>query len=188
MSTDAAPPVLVVALIGLPGCGKTTVARALEARFSLQRVCRDAIRAAMFPDCRYTLAEKRAAFRAVQAALEVNCVLGRSSVLDGMTFSRHADLQAIDRVLRPYRARCLAIHLDCPADAARERIAADRCAHPAGDRSPELVDRVLARFDPPPASSAVIDARLPRSAVVAAAIALVEAAREGTDPGSDRHD
>lgn len=42
---------LVVALIGLPGAGKSTVARALEQQLGLRRVCRDAIRHALFPHC-----------------------------------------------------------------------------------------------------------------------------------------
>src|SRR5688500_17017782 len=50
---SAAPPPLVVALIGLPGSGKTVVARALEEEFGLHRVCRDEVRRAMFPACSY---------------------------------------------------------------------------------------------------------------------------------------
>src|SRR5690349_10105105 len=77
---------VVVALIGLPGAGKSLVARALEDQLGLRRVCRDAIRHAMFPKCSYSFAEKRAAFRGMLLALEINCMLGASSVLDGVTF------------------------------------------------------------------------------------------------------
>src|SRR6185312_3333371 len=82
----------VIALIGLPGGGKSVVARALEDQLGLRRICRDAIRHAMFPKCSYSFAEKRAAFRSMLVALEVNCMLGISSVLDGATFSRRRDL------------------------------------------------------------------------------------------------
>src|SRR6516225_6560857 len=84
---------VVVALIGLPGAGKSVVARALTDQLGLRRVCRDTIRHAMFPTCSYSFAEKRAAFRAAMLALEINCMLGESSVIDGVTFSRRRDLE-----------------------------------------------------------------------------------------------
>jgi predicted kinase len=177
---------VVVALIGLPGAGKSCIADALATRLGLHRICRDRIRAAMFPHCAHTPAEKRAAFRALLLALEVNCALGRSSVIDGMTFSRRADLDALAAVLRGYPQLALPMLVDCPPELARARIAADPAPHPAGDRSPALVDQVQARFDAPPAGVAVVDARLPRAAMVAAAVAHV-AARMGVvdaDPGA----
>ena len=65
--------------MGLPGAGKSTVACAIEGRLQMRRVCRDAIRAAMFPHYDHSYVEKRAAFRSVLLALEINCALGASS-------------------------------------------------------------------------------------------------------------
>lgn len=168
---------LVVALIGLPGAGKSVVARALAAGFGLHRVCRDELRQAMFPRCSYSYAEKRAAFRAVLLAVEVNCALGRGSVIDGVTFSRRRDLERLDATLSPYRVTPLALFLDCPPETARMRVIRDLRSglHPAGDRSPELVDEIMARFDPPPPTCVRIDAGQSEAALIESAMAVVRA-------------
>ena len=155
---DATP--VVVALIGLPGAGKSVVARALADQLGLRRVCRDTIRHAMFPRCSYTFAEKRAAFRATLLALEINCLLGESTVIDGVTFSRRADLVRVDNTIRRYGFTPIPIYLDCPPGVAYDRIAreVEHNQHLARDRTPDLVYEVQARFDTPPPNALVINA------------------------------
>jgi predicted kinase len=176
-ASDAGPTPIVVALIGLPGSGKSVIAKALADELDLQRVCRDELRRAMFPHCSYSYAEKRAAFRAVMLAVEVNCVLGRGSVIDGVTFSRRRDLERLDSTLAPYKVIPLALFLDCPPETARQRVIKDLAEgrHLAEDRSPELVDEIMARFDPPPSSCVVLDARQSESVLVREAVAVVRA-------------
>jgi predicted kinase len=156
---------VVVALIGLPGSGKSIAARALQDQMGLRRVCRDTIRQAMFPRCSYSFAEKRAAFRSLLLAVEVNCMLGESSVIDGVTFSRHSDLQRVDAAIRRYGCLPIPIYLDCPPDIARARIADDIAnnRHLARDRTPEIVADVMIRFDPPPANAIVINSDIDAS-------------------------
>ncbi|HJT97858.1 MAG TPA: AAA family ATPase [Rhodanobacteraceae bacterium] len=169
---DARP--LVVALIGLPGAGKSTVAAALEAELGLRRVCRDAIRRAMFPRCDFSFVEKQAAFRTVLLAVEINCLLGESSVIDGMTFSRRDDYEQVVARASRHGLDVLPLLIDCPPALARERIARDLLerAHPAADREPSLVDAVARRFDPPPAAAIRIDAS--RSMVEVCRLAVAE--------------
>jgi predicted kinase len=173
----AAEAPLVVVLIGLPGAGKSTVASAIEARLGLRRVCRDTIRRAMFPRCDYSFVEKRAAFRTVLLAVEINGLLGHSSVVDGMTFSRREDYEEIIARSRAMDFDVLPLFIDCPPALARERIARDLLerAHPADDREPDLVDAVARRFDPPPAAAIRIDASRPMDEVCRLAIAEVSA-------------
>ncbi len=180
-----APRPMVVALMGLPGAGKSVVARALEDQLGLRRVDRDAIRQAMFPKCSYTFVEKRAAFRGVLLALEMNCLLGHSSVIDGCTFSRRQDLMRVDQVVRANGFHSVAIHLDCPSDVARARIAADIAAnvHLARDRTPDIVGDVLARFETPPPGTLCIDATLPAIDVCRLAVESIAAmSRRGYTP------
>jgi len=166
---------VVVALIGLPGAGKSVIARALEDQLGLRRVCRDAIRHAMFPKCSYSFAEKRAAFRSTLLALEINCMLGQSSVIDGVTFSRRRDLARVDSVIGRYKFTPVPIYLDCPPELARQRIATDVAndRHLARDRTPEMVNEVLVRFDTPPPNALVIDASLPAAEMCRVALTAV---------------
>jgi predicted kinase len=173
---------VVVTLIGLPGAGKSVVARALEDQLGLRRIDRDAIRHAMFPRCAYSYAEKRAAFRGMLLALEINCLLGASSVLDGATFSRQRDRMRCAAVIERYGFRPLTIYLDCPPEVARARIARDveHDQHLARDRTPAVVSEVLMRFEPPPTEALVIDATQSAAAVCRLAIEAVAALCGGT--------
>ena len=174
---------LVVALMGLPGAGKSTVAHALEKELGLRRICRDAIRQAMFPRCDYSFVEKRAAFRTVLLALEINCLIGEPSVIDGMTFSRREDYDQVVARAGMHGFDVLPLLIDCPPALARERIARDllQRRHPAEDREPGLVDVVARRFDAPPAAAIRIDASRSMEEVCRLAVAEV-AARLGSAP------
>jgi len=180
---------VVVALIGLPGAGKSVVARALADQLGLRRVDRDAIRHAMFPRCSYSFAEKRAAFRGVMLALEINCALGESSVIDGVTFSRRRDLERVDAAIRHYDFAPVPIYLDCPPEIAHARIASEveHDQHLARDRTPQLVYEVLARFDAPPPNALVINATLPAADVCRIAVAAVAQIRHARRTGGMAH-
>lgn len=162
----------VVVLVGLPGAGKSLVAGALEQELGFRRICRDRIRDALFPRCEFSPAEKRAANHAMLKALEVNCAMGRHSVLDGRTFARLRERIEVEQRIADYGAQAVAVWLRCPADVARSRVGVDS-AHPARDRTVELVDMVASRFEPPGAGCIEIDATLSREEMVAHAVRAV---------------
>lgn len=170
-------PRLVVALMGIPGAGKSTIARGLERELGLRRVCRDTIRRAMFPTSNYSRMEKRAAFRAVLLALEINCLLDASSVLDGMTFSRRKDFDAVAELAGRLGFSVLPLLVECRPALARQRIEADMVhgVHPSGDRRPALVDAVVSRFQALPAGTIRIDGESAIDVMCAQARASVSA-------------
>ncbi|MEO8012290.1 MAG: AAA family ATPase [Dokdonella sp.] len=165
----------IIAVMGLPGAGKSTVARAIEDHLRLRRICRDTIRGAMFPPAGYSFLEKRAAYRSVLLALEINCMLGVGSVIDGMTFARRSELDRVAAIGLRHRIVTIPLLVECPAEIARERIARDNAAngHRARERTPEMVNDVLARRDPIPDEALRIDATLPAARMCLSAIAAI---------------
>lgn len=163
----------VLLLTGLPGSGKTTLARFLAARFALTVIDRDRIRADLFPECSFSAAEKRTANAAVFDALQAQCRAGRSSLLDGMTFSRERERERVRSIAGQHGFACLILWLDCPVEIAAARVSAQ--THPAGDRDAALVREVAARFERP-TDAVRIDAALPAAEIgriAAAALAAV---------------
>jgi adenylylsulfate kinase-like enzyme len=171
---------IVVVLIGLPGSGKRLVAQALATELGLRRIDREAIRQAMFPKCSHSFTEKGAAFRTVLLALEINCLLGESSVLDGMTFSSRKDLLRVDEVIRNYGCLPIPIFLDCSTEVASARIARELATQPqqGRGRSPGMVVEARARFETPPPNAIHVNASLALdevSRIVVAAVAQLRA-------------
>lgn len=175
LGPELLPVPVVIATMGLPGAGKSVVARAIEQQMGLRRICRDQIRAAMFPRCNYSFIEKRAAYRSLLLALEINCMLRVGSVLDGMTFSRRAELDRVAEVAAGHGIATIPLLVECPPDLARDRVRQDMetRVHLAGDRTPETVNDVLARREPVPAGTLVVDATLPIEQMCAQAIAAI---------------
>lgn len=163
---------VVIALAGLPGAGKSTLARALCERFALSLVDRDALRAAMFPDCRYTEDEKLAAQQAVKEAVKKNCAANGNSLIDGMTFARRSVRHEFRKHASACGARFVLVWLDCPAAVARDRVASDN-THAAGDRVPGLVDRIAGKFEEPVTAAGRIDGTLTPQLVLQRASEIV---------------
>src|ERR1051325_8979455 len=137
----------VILLVGLPGSGKSTLAAKLSPRHNYAHIDRDAIRARLFPEGRFTEAEKHAANLAVMAELRQRCATGRGCVVDGMTFGRRAERESAQALAAEYGFKCVLLWLDCPVEVASARVAAQ--AHPARDRDATLVREVASRFETP---------------------------------------
>jgi predicted kinase len=177
---DATAAPVVVALMGLPGSGKTTLAEALAPRIPARTVSRDTVRAAMFRPCSFSDAEKAAAFTAVLQAVAVNCRLGQSTVVDGMPFSRAGEFEAVSRASR--KGGCGAIPVLCSVsvDEARRRVRRQRDASEplAEDRDDELVLEVAERFRSLPEGTIEIDATRPPDELAQAVLERIRNLRD----------
>ncbi|WP_254766855.1 AAA family ATPase [Salinilacihabitans rarus] len=144
----------LVVVCGLPGTGKTTVARTVGERLGATLLRTDVVRKDLFPEPLYADAETRATYDAVFERASDALDRGRPVVLDG-TF-RRAPLRR--------RARALAagadaafdlVRVTCAEDVVRERIAARE-----GDESDAdfEVHRLLrAEFERPAIDHHVVD-------------------------------
>ncbi|MDP8968763.1 MAG: AAA family ATPase [Actinomycetota bacterium] len=173
-----------VVLLGLPGAGKTTLARALAARCGARLVSRDEIRSAMFRPCSFSDAEKAAAFSALLGAVTTNCSLGEVSIVEGMPFSRPGEYEAVAAAAAAQGRSALPILLRIDPAVAAERIAAQRSPGQAlpADRDPALPFAVHARFREPPPSTLELDARADPLELLNAAVEQISAIGGGDVP------
>lgn len=143
---------MIIAMAGLPGTGKSTLARALAGHLQGAVVNKDTLRAAAFPapwtlytteqdDFVMNLMLQVAAF-----LIERNCP---AVILDGRTFSRAYQRNIVIEAAARLKQHLHFVECVCPDDVAIARIESDN-SHPAGNRNAELYWTVKANFEPLP--------------------------------------
>ena len=167
---------MIVLMAGLPGTGKSTVARELATQTGGVVVGKDEIRATLFPPGDIEYSTEQDDF-CMEVMLETASYLVRKNparfvFLDGRTFSRRYQ---IDRVLnraaqlnQPWRI----LECVCSDATARQRLEAQQeCAeHPASNRDYALYLQVKERFEKIVRPKAVIDTDQPLQVCVARAL------------------
>jgi predicted kinase len=144
----------LVALAGLPGTGKSTLARELARRLGAPLVDKDRVRAALFApeEIEYSRAQDDLVMELVHRSVEHRARAGRvpAVVLDGRTYGRRTQVEAL-RALAARLGTPLAL-VECTAApaVARARLTRDALegAHPAANRSVELYERLRAEAEP----------------------------------------
>jgi predicted kinase len=141
-----------VLFAGLPGTGKSTLARALAGRLGAVVLDKDRVRGALFPGpltdysaeqdqlCMHTMLEAAAYLTERQRAKHI--------FFDGRTFSTRAQIEEVLCAAEGAGARWRILHLTCADAVAEERLALSDPTHPAQNRDPALYRSIKQHFEP----------------------------------------
>jgi predicted kinase len=145
---------VLVAMAGLPGCGKSTVAAGLASELRAVILDKDRVRAALFPPgvLDYSAAQDDVTMAAIYqaAAAILRTRPGQVVILDGRTFLRPGQVRDLLDLAASVNEVPHIIECVCDDDVARRRLEADqaRGGHPAGNRTFALYQQLQAAAVP----------------------------------------
>ena len=141
-----------VLFAGLPGTGKSTLAKVLAERLGAAVLDKDRVRGALFPGLLtdYSTGQDQLCMRAMLKAAVYLTERRRANYIffDGRTFSTRAQIEEVLSAAAKVGARWRILHLVCADAVAEGRLARSDPEHPAQNRDPALYRTIKQRFEP----------------------------------------
>jgi predicted kinase len=142
---------MLVVFRGLPGTGKTFLARRLAASMpALHVLSRDRLRAGLIAHPTYSPEEKDLVDDLIVSMAGFLMERGKDILIDGMALSSARRVGQFVHAASSRGVPWRIITCVCSQETALARISRDAGAHPAGDRGESLYIEVKARFEPIP--------------------------------------
>jgi predicted kinase len=146
---------MLIAMAGLPGTGKSTLAHHLADACAGIVLDKDAIRAALFPIAQIEYSTRQDDF-CMFILFQVASYMLRNDpslfvILDGRTFSRKYQVAALDQLAEELKTPLKIIACVCSDEAVRKRLEEKvkmGAKHLAGNRDYQLYLTIKARFEP----------------------------------------
>jgi len=154
---------MLVMMAGLPGTGKSTLARELAARLPGTILNKDEIRRALFEPRDLEYSTRQDDF-VMEIMLQTAGYLfskdqARTTILDGRPFSLNSQVERVKAFAVSLSQPWCILECVCSETSARNRLPFQftSAGHPAANRNFDLYREVQARFEPIPRPKAVID-------------------------------
>jgi predicted kinase len=144
---------MIVLMAGLPGTGKSTLARALAARTSGRVLSKDEFRHAIFSADEIEYSTRQDDFVMELMLKTAGYLLARNSgrmiFLDGRPFSRRYQIDNVITAAASLHQPWRILECVCSEETATRRLKADaaNAAHPAGNRDYDLYLAVKSRYE-----------------------------------------
>lgn len=152
---------MLIAMAGLPGTGKSTLARHLADACAGVVLDKDSIRAALFPAALIEYSTRQDDF-CMSILFQVTAYLVRNNpqqhvIIDGRTFSRSYQVTALEQLAQDLKAPLKIIECVCSDESAQRRLESkqslgenreQRARHLAANRDYNLYLSIKAHFEP----------------------------------------